>query len=148
MRGRNRGGREGWKEGRDGLKGGREGERGEGGKGGKQLCMLLLLSRAEVWSLCWSPGDTHMATCSEDQSVRVWDAVRWEGVATLTGHKLAVTSVDWKKIRERNILVSCSDDRVSGIETNIGSTCSASQWFCLNVRNKPILCLKCCVLVF
>ena len=134
-RGKKRGEREGWNERRDGLKGGREGERGEGVKGGKQLCMMMLLSRAEVWSLCWSPGDTHMATCSEDQSVRVWDAVRWKGMATLTGHKLAVTSVDWKKIRDRSILVSCSDDRVSDIVTDIGNACSASQWFGLDVRN-------------
>ena len=113
-------------------------------KGGKQLCMMMLLSRAEVWSLCWSPGDTHMVTCSEDQSVRVWDTVRWEGVATLTGHKLAVTSVDWKKIRDRSILVSCSDDRVSDIVTDISNACTASQWFASmsETVHEAIWCLK------
>lgn len=72
----------------------------------------LSFYRAEVWSLCWSPDDCHIATCSEDQSVKVWDTTRWEREAVLTGHQLAVTSVDWKIIEERSILVSCSDDRV------------------------------------
>ena len=61
-------------------------------------------------------------TCSEDQSVRVWNTGKWEREAVLTGHQLAVTSVDWKMVGERSILVSCSDDRVS--------YCTQSQFFC------------------
>ena len=69
--------------------------------------------RAEVWSLSWCPDDTKLATCSEDQTVRVWEAGSWVAVTTLKGHSLAVTSVDWKSISGQSLLVSCSDDRVS-----------------------------------
>ena len=33
-------------------------------------------------------------------------------LATLRGHSLAVTSVDWVQFGQWNLLVSCSDDRV------------------------------------
>ena len=68
--------------------------------------------RAEVWSLCWDPTDKYLATCSEDQTVRIWNVASWMGVATLKGHALAVTSVDWADVSGRSLLASCSDDRV------------------------------------
>ena len=44
--------------------------------------------------------------------MRVWNTGKWEREAVLTGHQLAVTSVDWKNgWRPGVILVSCSDDR-------------------------------------
>lgn len=67
--------------------------------------------QAEVWSLCWDPTDRYLATCSEDQTVRIWKAESWVGVATLKGHTLAVTSVDWSDVNGRSLLASCSDDR-------------------------------------
>lgn len=85
---------------------------------------LVVYHRAEVWSLCWSPNDCKIATCSEDQTVRVWEAGSWVALATLKGHLLAVTSVDWRNICGRSLLVSCSDDRVCLYTTNtITCTC-------------------------
>lgn len=75
--------------------------------------MLYCIYRAEVWSVCWSPDDKHVVTCSEDQTVRVWAVGSWESVVTLKGHTLSVTSVDWSLISGRSLLASCSDDRVS-----------------------------------
>eukprot|EP00741_Cyanophora_paradoxa_P016843 tig00020943_g16267.t1 len=74
---------------------------------------------AEVWSLAWSPCGERLATCSEDQSVRVWSAGALFGGGggrperTLGGHTAAVTSVDWARRRGdgRPLLASCSDDR-------------------------------------
>jgi len=86
-----------------------------------------LILYAEVWSICWGPHDRPLfiATTSEDQTVRVWDVHNFfsmsEGVVackdkvsrvtTLTGHKAAVTSVDWQHTAMGELLVSCADDR-------------------------------------
>ena len=51
--------------------------------------------------------------------MKIWDTANWEKKAVLTGHQLAVTSVDWKIVGEKSILVSCSDDRVS-YHTHLG----------------------------
>ncbi len=39
---------------------------------------VLFCSRAEVWSVCWSPGNERLATCSEDQTTKVWDTSDWK----------------------------------------------------------------------
>ena len=79
--------------------------------------VLLYFFRAEIWSVCWSPSNSRIATCLEDQTVCVWDTSSWVGVAKLTGHTLAVTSVDWTVAKGRSLLALCSDDRVSDIIT-------------------------------
>ena len=33
--------------------------------------------RAEIWSLCWSPSDSQLATCSEDQTTKIWHTDNW-----------------------------------------------------------------------
>ena len=45
------------------------------------------------------------------------------GVATLKGHALAVTSVDWRIIKEKSLLASCSDDRVRNKVYNFSIHC-------------------------
>lgn len=65
---------------------------------------------SEIWSVTLSPNTKEeLVTASEDQSCRVWNTSEFyktEGadakdpkadrLHTLTGHTLAVTSVDWK----------------------------------------------------
>ena len=51
------------------------------------LCLgnSYALIRAEVWSLCWNPNDSLLATASEDQTVKIWNTSDWHCVTTLTG---------------------------------------------------------------
>jgi len=70
-----------------------------------------------VWSLSWSRDGKRIASCSDDQTVRVWqrfesdgystvcnakdDEAVWKNVCTLSGyHKRPVYSVDWNKQNE------------------------------------------------
>ena len=73
---------------------------------------------SEVWSITWSPCGRFLASGSEDQSVKVWNASDCSLITTLPKHKRAVTGVRWERIQEisvngnslSEILVSCSDD--------------------------------------
>jgi WD40 repeat protein len=49
-----------------------------------------------------------LATCSEDQTIRIWNANNGKGLATLRGHTRKVTSVDWCNGIQQ--FVSSSDD--------------------------------------
>ncbi|TNV70623.1 hypothetical protein FGO68_gene12194 [Halteria grandinella] len=86
-----------------------------------------LQKQADVWSsihnassLNWSrsidPSSyvSRFVTCSEDQTCKVWSftpGFNPQHVSTLKGHTLAVTSVDWKRMKDgREYFVSCSDD--------------------------------------
>ncbi len=31
-----------------------------------------------MWSLCWNPGNERLATCSEDQTTKLWDTSDWK----------------------------------------------------------------------
>jgi WD40 repeat protein len=71
-----------------------------------------LNKQAEIWSLCWSPNDSRVATCSEDQTTKIWNTTQWTCETTLHGHTMAVTSVDWREeTGDRSVLATCSDDR-------------------------------------
>lgn len=37
----------------------------------------------------------------------------YNSITILTGHTLAVTSVDWKEIGQQSLIATCADDRVS-----------------------------------
>jgi WD40 repeat protein len=87
---------------------------------------------AEIWSVCMSPSGCFVATCSEDQSTRLWCLARTSGGWRLAAagalpdkHDLAVTCVDWKSVRAPrgwacdggpgalvDVLATCSDDRL------------------------------------
>lgn len=82
--------------------------------------------QSEIWStipntssLGWNPASQHLltrlVTSSEDQTCRVWKIENGHNpvlIKDLTGHTLAVTSIDWKRLSNgREYFVSCSDDR-------------------------------------
>eukprot|EP00753_Platysulcus_tardus_P006531 PLAT14285.1.p1 GENE.PLAT14285.1~~PLAT14285.1.p1 ORF type:complete len:734 (-),score=280.36 PLAT14285.1:49-2250(-) len=70
-----------------------------------------LAKRAEVWSLAWSPCGSMLATCSEDQTTKVW-STDGKLLRSLDGHSSAVTCVDWRETALGSILVTSGDDRL------------------------------------
>jgi len=58
----------------------------------------------------WSPDGSHLASASEDETVRVWDAVSGREVATLEGHTDQVYSCAWSPV-DGTRLASASVDK-------------------------------------
>jgi len=48
-----------------------------------------------VNAVAWSLDGAHLATASDDQTVRIWDPATGKTTTTLTGHTSAVTAVAW-----------------------------------------------------
>ena len=66
---------------------------------------------SEIWSVCFSPCNQYVVTCSEDQTTRIFDLYGTQ-LHSLTGHTTAVTSVEWKYIKGiGELIVTCADDR-------------------------------------
>jgi WD40 repeat protein len=59
---------------------------------GKELAMLPG-HRSSVDSLAFSSDGKLLASGSTDQTIRVWDAQKWNYLRVLKGHKRSVTSV-------------------------------------------------------
>lgn len=85
------------------------------------LLTLALEARSEIWSTITNASTvadaqhvSRIVTCSEDQTCKVWAVAQGKNpvhVKTLTGHTLAVTSVDWKRMaNQKEYFLSCSDD--------------------------------------
>lgn len=51
--------------------------------------------RSEVLSAAWQPAGERVATGSRDSTVRLWNAISGEALATLHGHQSAVREVRW-----------------------------------------------------
>ena len=66
--------------------------------------------KAEVWSLVFSPCSTQIATCSEDQTVKITDLETQITTSEFSDHSLAVTSLAWIHHRGLSLVISCSDD--------------------------------------
>ena len=86
---------------------------------------LILENYAEIWSIIAYPSEDkswfNLVTCSEDQTEKVYKIVVSEKgelshsqLHHLTGHSLAVTSIDWKPMSKElgSLYVSCSDDKI------------------------------------
>ena len=50
----------------------------------------LFLCRVEIWSICWSPLDDKVATCSEDQSTKVWQCKDWKELVHMVNYSVAI----------------------------------------------------------
>ena len=54
-----------------------------------------------------------MATWIQYRLNKVTTLIIFPSIATLRGHSMAVTSVDWKLIGQQTVIATCADDRVS-----------------------------------
>ncbi|CAG2107706.1 unnamed protein product [Medioppia subpectinata] len=64
----------------------------------------------DILDLSWSPGDNWLASCSVDNTIVVWNALKWgEIVTTLRGHTGLVKGVTWDPIGK--YLATQSDDK-------------------------------------
>jgi WD40 repeat protein len=68
-----------------------------------------------VNTLAFSPDGQQLASGSSDRSVKLWDVATGKLLATLTGHKLKITTVAFNTV---GLLVSASADSTIGIWQN------------------------------
>jgi len=61
----------------------------------KWLKTLIPDSDKLICSICWSPDDKYLASGNYDGTVKIWDLVSGECIATLKGHTDWVTDVCW-----------------------------------------------------
>lgn len=64
---------------------------------------------ADVVDLGWSPDDTMIASCSLDNTVRIWSSVNGSLISVLQGHQSLVKGVAWDPVG--SFLASQSDDK-------------------------------------
>ena len=64
-----------------------------------------------VSAVCWSPDGTRLATCSDDHTVRLWQAEDGILLQTLQGHSKDVASIVWSP--DGRFLASCGHDGVT-----------------------------------
>jgi len=72
--------------------------------------MLLSGHKAEVFNVEFSPSGKHLASCSFDKNVYLWNTFGdCENYMVLKGHQNAVLDVHWN--REETHVISCSADK-------------------------------------
>ena len=63
---------------------------------------------APVWMVTWAPDARHLASASEDGTVRVWDSAGCDERYVLAGHSDSVWSATWSP--DGSFLLSGSED--------------------------------------
>ena len=66
-----------------------------------------------VNSVAWSPDRRHIASGSDDHTIRIWDAVEAKPISVLRGHRSQVNSVAWSP--DGRHLASASDDEMAKV---------------------------------
>ncbi|KAJ7568686.1 hypothetical protein O6H91_01G044100 [Diphasiastrum complanatum] len=74
-----------------------------------KVTMTLRGHSADVVDLGWSPDDSMLASCSLDNTVRIWRTADGSSVTVLNSHKSLVKGVAWDPIG--SFLASQSDDK-------------------------------------
>lgn len=78
----------------------------------------LLGHTSSVWTNCFTHGASHIATCSSDETVRVWDLTQERGKqeACLNLHAGVVRGCDYSP-RDSTLLATCSWDKTINIHS-------------------------------
>ncbi len=63
---------------------------------------------APVWTVAWSPGQTHVASAGQDRTVQVWEIKTGHCQLTYTEHASLVWSVAWSA--DGSLIASAGDD--------------------------------------
>ena len=75
----------------------------------KYVCMETLTGHSDyVTSVTFSPNNQWLASCSDDETIKIWNATNWSNIKTLTEHSDYVNSLSFSP--ENEWLASCSDD--------------------------------------
>jgi WD40 repeat protein len=76
--------------------------------------MLTLSGHQDtVGSIAWSRDGSKLATASDDQTVKVWDAETGRELFTLRGHQASVTGIAWSPNGQH--LASVGSDNVAQV---------------------------------
>nr|PNR26189.1 hypothetical protein PHYPA_030763 [Physcomitrium patens] len=74
-----------------------------------KVLLTLRGHSADVVDLGWSPDDTQLASCSLDNSIRIWQTSTGALLSVLTGHQSLVKGLTWDPIG--SFLATQSDDK-------------------------------------
>ncbi len=74
-----------------------------------------------VISVSWSPDGKYIASCSQDKTLKVWNAAIGDCIHTLKGHTLWINSISWSPDGKQ--LVSSSDDKTIKVWDVTTGTC-------------------------
>lgn len=94
-------------------------------------CVAVMTDHSQdVKSVCWHPAERMLASCSYDDTIRVYieESDDWTCVHTLTGHESTVWAIDFNAQGDR--LASCSDDKTIRIWQRKDNSLS-SEWTCI-----------------
>jgi transducin (beta)-like 1 len=71
--------------------------------------------KSSVNCIRWDPTATLLCSCSDDQSVKVWNLRQQNCVVSLEGHSLSVDTIDWNSMQNVSLVASASMDTTARV---------------------------------
>ncbi|KAJ1969201.1 hypothetical protein H4R35_006204 [Dimargaris xerosporica] len=93
-----------------------------------QLLRTLTGHKGGINALQIDPTERYLATASDDKTAKIWSVTEGKDLATLTGHRAEVYSLEWNPIAKMasnvpSVLATCSLDHTVRIWDALASTC-------------------------